>query len=704
MWFSEAGGQYTKYKKYTYDWGNDVPKSIAVDSTFSDEDAVILVEQNFMEASGTKTPFLQIHIEKKFRIKFLTKKGIENFSKFTIPESFDPTFDYKDIPVGNFKKQHRPRLFEINIKYFAARIIKENGNIEIAEITDRSKEERKMLDYNVNISHSYEFEITNLQVGDELEIAYKLELPYVDNWYLYYSTRVFFHGITPKQNYSFVLKTNEKLLTKLMFHNGCKADSIVKANKRDYYYFTRDNLPGVMYEVGSRPHKTLPYFVYDLNPSDDRFYYHSPYSMTDAVLPFWLYMLKLRESQAIIIQRRTEPIIVDKQFRKVRKFILNTTASIPEDQAYNKVLRIHHTIVDSFDYQDDYAYRAGLDTRLERLGDFTENRILREISRYKLYARTFNLLGVPYSTVYFMDKRIADMSQSYISPIIDNDFAFVMVHEEHPFYIYPKKSRFGYYTNELPFYWENTEVLFVNFYNLWSDHIADLRFVNTPTSTFKENFRISSVQATVNLEDKSVDFDVRLTLSGQFSTMMRGLYKYDITDSSINPLYKKKLWMLNSHTELLRSSITKDSKQYPFKFILNASYKSNGLIDESTDGVFSIPMNNWFNHITANGIVIKNRDLNFYPDFLFRDSYKYYLKFEKEVVILNADEFKVEFENELGNLKIELKQVQPNIYLLESDFVVNKVSVAPQNISDVVEIYNAIRELNGKSLKIKAKQ
>ena len=704
MWFSEVAGQYTKYRKHVYDWGKDLPASIPVNTLFSNEDAVILEEQNIMEASGSKTPFIFIYIEKKFRIKFLTKKGIERYAKIIIPESFDPAFDYKDIPAGNIKEQHRPRLFEIKIEYFAARIIKENGSVKTADLSDSFKKEIKMLDYNTNHSHSYEFEVKNLQIGDELEIAYKLELPYVDNWYSYYSTRVFFHGILPKQNYSFVLKTNEKLETKLLFHNGCEADSIVNRKKRTYYYFTGINLPGCMEEPGARPHIKLPYFVYDLAPSDDRFYYSAPISMQDGVLPFWLYMLKLREAQAILIKRRTEPIVVDNQFRKVRNFVRNTTASIPPSQAYNKVLRVHHTIVDSFDYQDDYAFRAGLDVKLERLGDFTEDRTLREISRYKLYARTFNLLGVPYHTVYFMDKRIADMGQSYISPIIDNDYAFVMVHEEQPFYIYPKKSRFGYYTNELPFYWENTEVLFVNFHDLWSDHIADLSFVNTPTSTLKENFRLSSVQAAINLEKKTVDFNARLTLSGQFSTMMRGFYKYDVADSSINHLYKKKLWMINDQTDLIKSSISKDSRNFPFKFTINASYTSRGLIDQSADGVYSIGLNNWFNHITSDGITNNSRDLAYYPDFLFRDNYKYYLEFEKEVVILNIEEFKVAFENELGKLIIELKQVQPTIYLLQSDFLVNSISVEPRNISAVVEIYNAIQELNGKSLNIRVNE
>jgi len=698
VWCFEVIGQYTQYKKYEYDWNKDAPETMPVNEMFSEEDAVILDEQNFMEASGTKDPFVKVYIEKKLRIKFLTQKGIDNFSKITIPESFDPLFDYKDIPLGNPKKRHRPRMFEIKIEYFAARIIKGNGQIETADVKDQLKPEIILFGSKIYNSHAYVFKTKNLQVGDELEIAYSFELPYHDNWYMYYSARVFFHGLMSKQKTSFVLKTNDKLKTKLLYHNKCKPDSVVKANKRTYYYFTYHNLPGCLNEVGARPHKELPYFVYDLNPSDDRFYYRSPNSLEDGILPYWLYMLKRRESYAFAIERRTDPITKDKQFRKVEKFISETTNGIPSDQPINKMIKIHHTIVDSFQYQNDYAYYAGIDTRLERLGDFTEKRTLRDISRYKLYARSFNQLKLPYSTVYFIDRRVADMGSSYISPIIDNEFAFMIFINENPLYMYPKKDRFGLYTNELPFYWESSPALYVQFHNLWSDKIAELRFVKTPASTENDNIRITSVQTTINIEKGSIDYNARISLSGQFSTMTRGLYKYDYVDSSISFVYRKKLWEIDDKTYLVDNSINDGQKHFPYKSDITANYRSINVIIQNTDGSYALSVENWFNHITSAVSDSIKRALSFYPDFRFKDNYKYYLKFDTAVVILNTDEFNINIDNNLGHLKTSIKQLQPNIYLLESDLIVDKETVVAENISDVTEIYHAISKLNNSDL------
>ena len=697
--------QNIQYRKYQYPWKTQTPAPLKADERFLNEDAVILNEENIIEASGTKAKFLKIYQEKKLRIKYLTQAGIDKFSRISIPESFDPLFDYKDVPSDNPRNLHRPKIFDVKIIYFAARIINSKGQVEKAEFKDFIKEEKKLYNLIYQKIHSYEFRITNLAVGDELEIAYRIEIPYrPDNWYMHYSARIFFHGNYPKQNYSFVLKTNEKLKTLLTFQNGCKPDSVVTNRKKITYFIHYSNLPGCMDEKGSKPSRELPHIVYDINPAGDKFFYQDPYKLENAVLPYWLYVLKLRESYLKRIKDRTDPIVKDKQTGKVEKFILETIKDIPADQPLNRMLKIHQTIVDSFDYHKDDAYFAGIDTRLERLGDFTENKIMREISKFKLYAKAFNLIELPFSTVYFMDKRIADMNSSYISPIVDNEYAFIVKKDEKPLYIYPKRSRFGYMTDELPFYWENSPALYVEFHNLWSDKIADLNFINTPSSAENDNVRVSTVKASVNTANGSIDFDARITLSGQFSTMTRGLYKYDYKDSSINPLYHKKIWDIGENTKLLKSSVINQIKQYPFKTDLSASYRSENTVAQIQAGVFSMSLKGWFNHIISDDLSTKNRVLRYYLDFLFQDSYKYYFQFDKNVEILNAEDFNVEIENNLGKLKIEIKTLQPNAILLESYFLVNNGVIPAENIADVETIYNAIKELNNRKLEFKIKE
>ena len=77
--------------------------------------------------------------------------------------------------------------------------------------------------------------------------------------------------------------------------------------------------------------------------------------------------------------------------------------------------------------------------------------------------------------------------------------------------------------------------------------------------------------------------------------------------------------------------------------------------------------------------------------------------FDKDVEVLNAEEFNSDIENSLGRLKITIKNVQPNIVMLESSFNVNNEKVPSDKIADVATIYNAIRELNSGKLEFKTK-
>jgi len=155
---------------------------------------------------------------------------------------------------------------------------------------------------------------------------------------------------------------------------------------------------------------------------------------------------------------------------------------------------------------------------------------------------------------------------------------------------------------------------------------------------------------------------------------------------------------------LLKTSVTDQVKIFPFKTNISASYHSENLITKEGNGKFALDLSNWFNHIIASNLSANNRALSYYPDFLFNDNYKYYFMFDKNVEVLNAEEFKTDIENSFGKLKITIKNVQPNIVLLESSFLVNKEEITSDEIADVATIYNAIKELNNRKLEFKIAQ
>ena len=96
-----------------------------------------------------------------------------------------------------------------------------------------------------------------------------------------------------------------------------------------------------------------------------------------------------------------------------------------------------------------------------------------------------------------------------------------------------------------------------------------------------------------------------------------------------------------------------------------------------------------------------NRHLDFYPDFVSQDAFKYFIKFDKPVTIVNAADFNREEKNSFGALKINIVNAQPDVIMIESKLVVNSEKVEAKNIGEVGRLFSAIENLNQKKLVLK---
>ena len=82
----------------------------------------------------------------------------------------------------------------------------------------------------------------------------------------------------------------------------------------------------------------------------------------------------------------------------------------------------------------------------------------------------------------------------------------------------------------------------LNDYKNYRNPINDtLRQVQLPHSYINDNTRKNNILVKINLDALSASFDARINLSGQYSTLIRGLYQYNYQDETINKLYNKKI-------------------------------------------------------------------------------------------------------------------------------------------------------------------
>lgn len=705
--FQDTNSQDTKYRKYKFEWDDKLPAFIPVEEQFREEDAVILVEETKLTLFYDEklSLFYDDIFEKHIRIKYLTEKGIRKYSEFVLPESFDPISDYRDVVNSKRKEIHRPMGDDDAMIYFVARIIKPDGSIVNADIKEKIVIEDHGYNYvdryTFNLksfsyvtSYAYGFKINNVSVNDEVEIFYK----YKD----YYPDRIFFNSSISKQNFilEIIYPCNYKYVFK--YQNNAQPNDSIKYGKKNSCLFKRiwerKNLTGCINEPGARPYKELSNINLD-SQAEAYLRYSWPLALLGEV--------KYKPKDADYKFSKT-----DKRTLSLNKFYAQQTKDVLDSNAIIKFNKIHQIIVDEFAYQDDFNFYIGKDIRLERIHEFLEKKILRDISRFNIYGELLDRLRTDYYKVIFHDKRIEEIKFDKFFPSLSGIMYYCIPNNGQLFYFPPKKNDFGYYINEMPFYLQATPYILVPQtieYKL--SYLPDAALMNkviskflyhkTPNSTEFNNIRVSNVLANVSLDSSKVTFDAKLKLLGQFSTMQRGYYQYNYIDSTVNPKYHQMISDIEPNVKLLHKDLVSQSKDFPFECNLRLKYLSGNIVNENPDGSYSINLQNWFNHIIYEDFSAKNRVMSFYPDFRFQDSYSYYIKFDHNIEVLNAKDFEINITNALGRYMIKLTKMQPNVIRLKSIFKVLTDTVEAKKVSDVEDIYSEIQDLNNHFLKIK---
>jgi hypothetical protein len=668
-------------------------------NTISKNKSGILIthEQNSINIIGAKIDFLNFQITKNVTFKVLNSDGLKKFSKFILPETFDPTYILHYPENRNYAQLYS----KLKCNYFKGSIKSKNGKTKEA-IVKQSIEPVRMVMAENNWYGNFEkyiYEIENIEVGDEVNIEYNYEMPYIENALALLSFRIFFNSDVFKENYQLAISYNDDLKIDIYPKNGAMPDSTVINEKRKTFYWSKNNLAGSIAEEGSIPYLSLPHLAFTLNPNT----YVVPKSLEVKHVPMYVYYANNREKSHLEVARAIMLEVKTKSLLLFRDFIVSETKDITNDSlGYQALMKVQNTIADEFSFSNDTNYFKRMDIRDPKFGEDVSAKRLRDINKYDLYAAILLKLGMGYFTTYVCDKRTGEMNDEFYAPMYNGDILFTaLLRNNSAQYIYPKSAQFGYYLNELPFYFENSKARLIQLDDYTSYKIPineTLRQIRLPNSTVNDNIRRSNILTNLNLDSLSVSFDARISLSGQYSTLTRGLYMYNYQDKSINNLYHKKVWELNSGVSLLSSKVKVSNKEFPFSTSVNVQYKANNLLSKEGDTI-SIDLKNWFYHVIYNNIDTTNRQLDFYPDFLGKDTYTYFLQFNKNVKLISAFP-DVEIKNDFGELIANVKQEGSNTIKITSFFSIISSKVTADKIKAVKAIYDKIEELNKSCIKI----
>jgi hypothetical protein len=662
-----------------------------------DKDLQIISEKNTIDIIGKKASFIVFSITKEIKFKVLSKQGIADFSKFTLPGTFDPSY----IPHAPIDRNITYAMSDLISNYFNASITTKIGAKKEAVIKKNIEGFRMVRPESQTYGrfNKYIYQIENLEIGDEVVVKYNYDLKYIENFAALSSFRVFFHDSYFKENYQLILKHHPNLSFEIDYKNGAEPDSIHTTDEELVYYWDKTNLNPCMKEKGGRPYMSLPYFVFTVMPYE--LLYTLPYSFEEQFVPFYALFSSLREENHLDIARSVSQGVTSRQYSQINKFVKGQTQDILSDSLGDiKLQKIHNTIVEDFKFDNDIPYFKKADTRDVRIGDYVSKQTIRDIGRYDLYVALLYKLDLFYFTAYLSDVRSGEISDKYFAPMYDSDYLFaVFLTNNNVQFLYPKKSDFGYYLNEIPFYFERSKARLVSLNDYQNYKVPinqEERLIDLPGSNVNENARKSFVQVMVNLDSLTAVFDARITLCGQYSTLTRGLYQLDYKDETVNKLYNKKIWEIDEKVQLIDHDVKVKKKVFPFTTAVNAQYKADNLISKRGD-TLSLDLKNCFNHIIYKDLKIEDRQLDFYPDFSGCDTYAYFVQFDKNIKLLKS--FKdVEIKNNFGELVISVDQVNANTIKVASHFKSVNNKIVFDEIDVVKEIYNKIEELNNFSL------
>lgn len=741
--------QDVEYRKYKYDWGTEKPLPIAVEEQFKNGDAVILNEENSITCDFSSAKYfigyynyLKIYtpdyfVTKKIRIKILTNKGKIDFSSVTLPESFDKQFDYKNVSVRNRSTSHFPQLYDNRVLYFSARIIKSSGEVVYPIIKDSVITVKKIQDHNEFYnSFSYNYNIPNLEVNDELEFVYKEFLPD----YLYFSSnRFYFHDTYPKQNYSLSVAYTAFSIPVFQNRNGAETnfDTISEIRDKERWItrvWHRKNLSGVpklenSILINDAPFVSFYFFsrkLFEILPNANR---TQPYTWAYALSYYIDYRSKDQEYYY------NKP---DVYTSSLNDFFAETTKGIVDSTGGAQKLNAIHNTINKFKFITDQSVYAEKFNPITRPGVYLRNKEFRETYVYQTYYELLHRLNISYYEVFLSDKRIYSIRSEFFSPQLDNTVAYSSKYNkknynyapkitdsesflpvlsksaaycilDHKYFNYflPKCSQNGFFMNEMPFYFEDTKSILVP-QNLPPKELkTDVRnenilFVSTSGSFTDDNQRRTNLMCNVSLDSNKIRFNGGVSLSGQFSTMTRGVYINGQCDSSISTKYSQRIYDLDSKTVVNKSKVVNVAEVFPFKAQIAVSYQSDALIKKEADGNYSIDLNKWFKYIYEENFKTSEHPFPYYPDFKNRDSYKYNLIFDKKVTCVNCENALVSIENEFGSFTFKANQWDENTILLESFLQVGTSKVESEKLKDIEDIYRKIDGINNLKILVKA--
>ncbi|MEZ4721662.1 MAG: hypothetical protein R2813_07300 [Flavobacteriales bacterium] len=657
-------------------------------------------------------PLTTVQIECTRHLKILTEKGAADWSSIELPEAIDPI--YRDIVA-----QHRIRPFylnnysvdeiEITIVRHGKHIRIDTENKEVAEILQRRVLEKSYLTKNatyipVGVMTLNRYKLIPLRVDDVIIMKYKLSIPYSGNAHELGSFRIFFHGVVPKKDVTIRISKSEAAQAIFTYQNGAEPHSSFQSDMiMDKWKF--DELPAALSDVNGRPHLKLPHVVVITHFRNFNNCSLISDNKSDAYKTSYHRICSSRQYR--FIQNRIA-VDIGSTYEQHKTLAAFTNELCANAEGLDLIRAPFNHIANTFTYST--ALYSGIIE--ENFGDDLKAKTIRDVNRLETYAAILDQLRTSYVLATPIDKRIGQLSNQYIRPYYTSDPIFSVITNSGQFlHIVPKTRNCGYYVDELPFYFEGSPmaITYSEFHSFAGEDIErtfgtrhqgwhiDRPMTTAPSSTSSDNSRNTTLQCSIDIEKNEAAVKGRTSLSGQFSTICRGLYLCDEKMPYVDEQYNQKIWETISTFSNARFEVTDTNTLFPFETKIKYEFDAKPIHKTKADE-FTLDLSGWINHIDIS-VDTANRILDYYSDFLLADRFSFQIQINENVSFIDLPE-DISIQNGFGTYQLKVK-AEASSLLIYSNLIIKEEKVESKNIREVYELYSAIQQAEGLRLTIK---
>jgi hypothetical protein len=289
------------------------------------------------------------------------------------------------------------------------------------------------------------------------------------------------------------------------------------------------------------------------------------------------------------------------------------------------------------------------------------------------------------------DRYTGTFDREFVSTKMITDEFIGFDYQKKFYFFFPPTLDNAYEFGEVPVNLRGTDAILLSKNNIASK-VQKLTFQQGEKGL---NFSKTNIFLNLQLGEGKVSRTDRKTLSGAVSTDRRFYYTETDEGESLKTQINK-LSGSNNDYVLDSAKIVKSEKTPPFLFTIQENFHSGRLISSPDKGVYTISLSNLIQHHLLDYTTGK-RSTTYIPSYLYDDNTKLYLVFDKKIELLNGDQFKSAWSGSPGSYQLTVTQVNETTLLIDSDYQVGAITIAPEN-------YHLIGELNTEALKVASLQ